>query len=91
MIQVSIQMSVEEADRFYCATDESNLVLGQVEAVLELIALLIEEGDHASHQGIPAMTRLASRVMADVYNRYPDALFDLSRRLKDALPKGGIK
>ena len=90
-MQISVQMTIEDADRFHCAADEAHQVLGQVEDVFDLIATLIEEGDHAAHQGIPAVARLAGRALSDLYERYPDTLFDLSKCLKEALLKGGAE
>ena len=90
-MQISVQMSVEDAARFHGAAGEAHQVLGQVEDTFDLIATLIEDGDHAAHQGIPAIARLAGRALAGLYDRYPDALFDLSQRLKEALPEGGME
>lgn len=88
-MQTSLHMSFKDADRFHRATEEAHLVLGQAQDTFDLIATLIDGSDHADHPGIPAIARLASRTLADLYNRYPDTLFDLSQRLKETLPKGG--
>ncbi len=90
-MQTSLHMTLKDADLFYCATQEAHMVLGQAEDTFDLIATLIEEGDHANHPGIPAIARLARRALADLYDRYPDTLHDLSQRLKEALPKGGTE
>jgi hypothetical protein len=89
MKPVTVQLPQKDAFGFYHASSNAHLILGQCEAAFDLIATLIEEGDHADHHGIPAVARLASQALAGLYATRPDALFDLSERIKEALPKGG--
>lgn len=88
-MQISVELPLKEAVRYLHVTEQAHLVLGQAEAAFNLIATLIEEGDHADHEGLPAVARLASMALSGLYERYPDALHNLSEHLKEALPKGG--
>lgn len=88
-MQISVEIPLKEAVRYHHITAHAHRALGDAEDVFDLIALLIEDGDHADHPGIPAVARLAGLALSGLYERYPDALHNLSQRLKEALPNGG--
>jgi hypothetical protein len=90
-MKISVEMPLKEAVQYLHATEEAHHVLGEAEAAFNLIARLVEGGDYDGHDGIPAVARLASRALANLDERYPDALHNLSEHLKEALPKGGIE
>lgn len=88
-MQISVEMPLKELVSYLHATEQAHQVLAEAEAAFNLIARLVEEGDYDGHDGIPAVARLASRALANLDERYPDALHNLSEHLKEALPKGG--
>lgn len=90
-MQVKLHLSVENAERFCRASQDAHATLHHAEAVFDLIGALIMDGDHAEHPGVPAAALLASRALQGLYQRNPDALFDLSQILKEALLKGGTE
>ena len=89
MMQINVEMPLKELVSYHHATAQAHLVLGLAESAFDLIALLIEEGEHSDHEGIPAVARLAGLALSGLDGRYPNALHNLSEHLKEALPKGG--
>ena len=73
------------------AADDANILVAHAEAVLALMARLIEDGDHDGSHGIPAALHLASRAFAGWQDRYPDALCNIATHLRACPEKGGTE
>ena len=77
-----VTLSAVEAASFHDAAAQAYDVLGELDAGLSFLHLILTEGDHASHLGLEATVALWSRALRSVLSDKANALEALIATLK---------
>jgi hypothetical protein len=85
MTAVKLALTHADATRFTNAVQEVSVLVNQAENVFALLALLIQEGDHAGHFGLHDMAALAGKALAGFGELQNEDLAKLSSHLRAAL------